>query len=59
MERELKANVSGENRTVLGQKKENVRTWITRGVCLFCFLGFLTSSSKTRLYRGRAPRQSV
>ena len=25
-------------------------------VCLF---GFLTSSSTTRLYRGRAPRQSV
>ena len=28
--------------------------------CLFvCLLGFLTSSSTTRLYRGRAPRQSV
>ena len=28
--------------------------------CLFvCLVGFLTSSSTTRLYRGRAPRQSV
>ena len=26
------------------------------GVC-FCLFGFLTSSSTTRLYRGRAPRQ--
>ena len=26
-------------------------------VCLFCLFGFLTSSSTTRLYRGRAPRQ--
>ena len=25
--------------------------------CLFCLFGFLTSSSTTRLYRGRAPRQ--
>ena len=25
----------------------------------FCLFGFLTSSSTTRLYRGRAPRQSV
>ena len=25
--------------------------------CLFVCLGFLTSSSTTRLYRGRAPRQ--
>ena len=24
-----------------------------------CLFGFLTSSSTTRLYRGRAPRQSV
>ena len=30
------------------------------GFCLFVWLvGFLTSSSTTRLYRGRAPRQSV
>ena len=28
-------------------------------VCLFCLVGFLTSSSTIRLYRGRAPRQSV
>ena len=29
-------------------------------ICLFGWLvGFLTSSSTTRLYRGRAPRQSV
>ena len=28
-------------------------------VCLFCLFGFLTSSSTTRLYRGRAPRESV
>ena len=28
-------------------------------ICLFCLFGFLTSSSTTRLYRGRAPRQSV
>ena len=28
-------------------------------VCLFFLFGFLTSSSTTRLYRGRAPRQSV
>ena len=26
-------------------------------VCLFSLVGFLTSSSTTRLYRGRAPRQ--
>ena len=26
---------------------------------LVCLVGFLTSSSTTRLYRGRAPRQSV
>ena len=26
---------------------------------LVCLFGFLTSSSTTRLYRGRAPRQSV
>ena len=25
--------------------------------CLVCLVGFLTSSSTTRLYRGRAPRQ--
>ena len=28
-------------------------------VCFVCLFGFLTSSSTTRLYRGRAPRQSV
>ena len=28
-------------------------------VCLFVWFGFLTSSSTTRLYRGRAPRPSV
>ena len=28
-------------------------------VCLVGLIGFLTSSSTTRLYRGRAPRQSV
>ena len=29
-------------------------------LCLFvCLVGFLTSSSTTRLYRGRAPRQSL
>ena len=27
--------------------------------CFVCLFGFLTSSSTTRLYRGRAPRQSV
>ena len=27
--------------------------------CLFVWFSFLTSSSTTRLYRGRAPRQSV
>ena len=38
-------------------------SWIRRClpkelVCLFvCLFGFLTSSSTTRLYRGRAPRQ--
>ena len=32
------------------------RSWRKLFVCLF---GFLTSSSTTRLYRGRAPRQSV
>ena len=31
-----------------------------RRICLFvCLFGFLTSSSTTRLYRGRTPRQSV
>ena len=28
-------------------------------VCFVCLFGFLTSSSTTRLYRGRAPRHSV
>ena len=28
-------------------------------VLFVCLVGFLTSSSTTRLYRGRAPRQSV
>ena len=31
---------------------------VLSGFCLFvCLFGFLTSSSTTRLYRGRAPRQ--
>ena len=29
----------------------------TSNLCLFCLFGLLTSSSTTRLYRGRAPRQ--
>ena len=42
-------------RTVEWRKKEqNLKKKIA---CLF--LGFLTSLSTTRLYRGRAPRQSV
>ena len=36
-----------------------VRQRIVRFYGLVCLLGFLTSSSTTRLYRGRAPRQSV
>ena len=28
-----------------------------QGFCFVCLFGFLTSSSTTRLYRGRAPRQ--
>ena len=33
---------------------------LLRFVCLFvCLFGLLTSSSTARLYRGRAPRQSV
>ena len=38
------------------------RAWSSENVyiCLFGWLvGFLTSSSTTRLYRGRAPRQSI
>ena len=30
---------------------------LTFFVCFVCLFGFLTSSSTTRLYRGRAPRQ--
>ena len=30
---------------------------VTDSFCFVCLVGFLTSSSTTRLYRGRAPRQ--
>ena len=47
-------------------KRFRVRESRETGVCgerekerLFCLFGFLTSSSTTRLYCGRAPRQSV
>ena len=38
-----------------------VKYCIQKPFCLYfaCLFGFLTSSSTTRLYRGRAPRQSV
>ena len=41
--------------------KEDTRQRITQSVRnnIVCLFGFLTSSSTTRLYRGRAPRQSV
>ena len=38
------------------RERERVRERNRERVCLF---GFLTSSSTTRLYRGRAPRHSV
>ena len=46
------------SRTTSKAGHEN-KTWgVDSTTCLFvCLFGFLTSSSTTRLYRGRAPRQ--
>ena len=38
------------------EKKTKKKRRLTKKI-LFCLFGFLTSSSTTRLYRGRAPRQ--
>ena len=51
---------SGTTRTFLvatALYREWHNTNFSCGHCLFCLFGFLTSSSTTRLYRGRAPRQ--
>ena len=36
---------------------DNNESWIFCACLFVCLFGFLTSSSTTRLYRGRAPRQ--
>ena len=42
---------------LIGVYNSTAHFWVA---CLFvCLFGFLTSSPTTRLYRGRAPRQSV
>ena len=65
IQRSIKANPSSIN-TVFTRKRltnsfEVARPWSlhTLNNRSFCSFGFLTSSSTTRLYRGRAPRQSV
>ena len=47
-----------ENKKKLSLYSEKFNQWLTHRRDLFvCLVGFLTSSSTTRLYRGRAPRQ--
>ena len=51
---------SGKGRLNTESKAHRVSVWVTNTVCLIDWLvGFLTSSSNTRPYRGRVPRQSV
>ena len=40
-------------------RKRDIKRERERESLFLCLFGFLTSSSTTRLYRGRAPRQSV
>ena len=42
-----------------GRRLHGFNTYYDHRVCLFVWFGFLTSSSTTGLYRGRAPRHSV
>ena len=52
--------ITSEKKTTVQRTKEGYTCLRFSMLCLFvCLFGFLPSSSTTRLYRGRAPRQSV
>ena len=53
---DMHSSYHGHIKELAQKANQNNRIIYATGICLF---GFLTSSSTTRLYRGRAPRQRV
>ena len=57
-EKEKREEEESDDKKLLKKKTEKVKRTRTMRSS-FCLVGFLTSSSTTRLYHGRASRQSV